>query len=56
MTFPGGVLGVGLFVNFFMMGQQSSGAVPFTTMLLLLFMWLCIDLPLVFLGKLYYEE
>ncbi len=50
VTFPGTVLGTGLIINFFMMGEHSSGAIPFATMLLLLFMWIGIDLPLVFIG------
>lgn len=50
VTFPGTVLGTGLIINFFMMGEHSSGAIPFTAMLSLLFMWIGIDLPLVFIG------
>lgn len=50
LTFPAFILGTGLVLNFFMMGKSSSGAIPFGTMLLLLFMWFGIDLPLVFIG------
>jgi transmembrane 9 superfamily protein 2/4 len=45
-----------LFVVFFILdiliwGQQSSGAVPFTTMFALLVLWFGISLPLVYLGS-----
>ncbi|XP_068677875.1 transmembrane 9 superfamily member 4-like [Montipora foliosa] len=46
-----GVISIDCFIlNFFIWGQHSSGAVPFTTMLALLCMWLGISSPLVFLG------
>lgn len=48
--YPGIVLGVGFFINFFVWGKHSSGAIPFTTMLSVGSMWFCISLPLVFLG------
>jgi len=48
--YPGVVLGVGVFINFFIWGKHSSGAIPFTTMLSVGSMWFCISLPLVFLG------
>lgn len=48
--YPGIVFGCCFFLNFFIWGKQSSGAVPFTTMLALLCMWFGISLPLVFLG------
>ncbi|KAF2881654.1 hypothetical protein ILUMI_24511 [Ignelater luminosus] len=38
------------FLNFFIWGKASSGAVPFSTMISLLLMWFCISLPLVHLG------
>ena len=50
LLFPGLVFGSGFILNFFIWGKASSGAVPFSTMLSLLSMWLLIDLPLVFLG------
>lgn len=37
-------------LNLFVWGSGSSGAVPFTTLLLLLFMWFGISVPLVFAG------
>lgn len=48
--YPGIVFGTCFFLNFFIWGKQSSGAVPFTTMLALLCMWFGISLPLVYLG------
>ncbi|CAH0556992.1 unnamed protein product [Brassicogethes aeneus] len=38
------------FLNFFIWGKHSSGAVPFSTMISLLLMWVFISLPLVYLG------
>ena len=37
-------------LNFFIWGQSSSGAIPFTTMIALLLMWFGISVPLVFVG------
>jgi len=48
--YPSVVIGVGLFINFFIWGKHSSSAIPFTTMLSMGSMWFCISLPLVFLG------
>eukprot|EP00047_Mylnosiga_fluctuans_P003679 m.230337 g.230337 ORF g.230337 m.230337 type:complete len:629 (-) comp12047_c0_seq1:1325-3211(-) len=48
--FPAAIFGTGFLLNFFIWGQHSSGAVPFTTMLALLFMWVGISLPLVIGG------
>lgn len=48
--YPGIVLGVGVFINFFIWSKHSSGAIPFTTMLSVGSMWFCISLPLVYLG------
>ncbi|KAL3869320.1 hypothetical protein ACJMK2_042014 [Sinanodonta woodiana] len=48
--YPGIVFGTCFFLNFFIWGKHSSGAVPFTTMLALLCMWLGISVPLVFIG------
>ncbi|XP_001607598.1 transmembrane 9 superfamily member 4 [Nasonia vitripennis] len=48
--YPGIVFGTCFFLNFFIWGKHSSGAVPFTTMLSLLCLWFGISLPLVYLG------
>lgn len=37
-------------LNFFIWGKASSGAVPFSTMISLLLMWVFISLPLVYMG------
>ncbi|KAH7722530.1 Endosomal P24A protein precursor [Aphelenchoides avenae] len=50
VLFPAIILGIGFFLNFFLIGKHSSGAIPFTTMLALLALWGGIDLPLLFLG------
>ncbi|CAH1773888.1 unnamed protein product [Owenia fusiformis] len=50
VLFPSVVFGIALFLNFFIWGKRSSGAVPFTTMIALLAMWFGISLPLMFLG------
>jgi len=48
--YPGIVFGIGFFINLFIWGKHSSGAIPFTTMLSVGAMWFGISLPLVFLG------
>uniref|UniRef100_A0A0N5A1G2 Transmembrane 9 superfamily member n=1 Tax=Parastrongyloides trichosuri TaxID=131310 RepID=A0A0N5A1G2_PARTI len=48
--FPGIILCSGFVINFFLISKHSSGAIPFTSMLTLLFLWFGVDLPLVFLG------
>ncbi|XP_017792829.1 PREDICTED: transmembrane 9 superfamily member 4 [Habropoda laboriosa] len=48
--YPGIVFTTCFFLNFFIWGKHSSGAVPFTTMLALLCLWFGISLPLVYLG------
>ncbi|ESN98735.1 hypothetical protein HELRODRAFT_66664 [Helobdella robusta] len=44
------VFGTCFFLNFFLIGKHSSGAVPFTTMVALVCMWTGISVPLVFVG------
>merc|ERR1719433_2446320 len=48
--YPGLMFFVFFVLNLFIWGQKSSGAVPFTTMFLLLVLWFGISVPLVFLG------
>jgi transmembrane 9 superfamily protein 2/4 len=50
ILFPSVVFGVAFFLNFFIWGQASSGAVPFTTMIALALLWVGIALPLVMVG------
>jgi len=48
--YPGITFVVFFFLNFFIWGKASSGAVPFTTMFALLCMWFLISFPLVWVG------
>lgn len=48
--YPSVIFGTSFFLNFFIWGKHSSGAVPFTTMLALLCLWFGISLPLTFIG------
>ncbi|XP_018325804.1 transmembrane 9 superfamily member 4 [Agrilus planipennis] len=48
--YPSIIFGTCFFLNFFILGKASSGAVPFSTMVSLIMMWFCISLPLVYLG------
>lgn len=48
--YPGTVFGTGFVLNFFIWDKQSSGAVPFSTMISLLLLWFGISVPLTYLG------
>lgn len=48
--YPGIVFGTCFFLNFFIWGKHSSSAVPFGTMVWLMFLWFGISLPLVYCG------
>merc|ERR1712241_758719 len=50
ILYPGIIFALGFFVNFFIWGEHSSGAIPFTTMLMMGAMWFGISLPLVYIG------
>lgn len=50
LVFPGITFGIFFALNLMMLFVGSSGSVPFTTLLLLLFMWFGISVPLVFTG------
>lgn len=50
MLYPSLTFGTCFILNFFILGKHSSGAVPFSTMIALLFMWMGISFPLVFIG------
>ena len=50
LLYPGVTFGTCFLLNFFIWGQKSSGAVPFTTMIAILCMWMGVSLPLVFCG------
>merc|ERR1711972_506093 len=49
--FPGILFAIFFVLDMFIWGQKSSGAVPFTTMFVLLILWFGISVPLVFLGS-----
>ncbi|XP_063850954.1 transmembrane 9 superfamily member 4-like [Scylla paramamosain] len=48
--FPAFVFSTGFFLNFFIWGKRSSGAVPFSTMMALISLWVCVCVPLTFIG------
>ncbi len=50
LFFPGIVFSTGFILNFFVWGKESSGAVPFTTMLALLCIWILVSVPFVIAG------
>jgi len=47
---PGVVFAIFFFLNLLLWGQGSSAAIPFTTLLALLCLWIGISLPLTFFG------
>lgn len=49
--YPSVVFGTCFFLNFFIWGKHSSGAVPFPTMVSLLCLWFGISFPLVYVGS-----
>ena len=51
LLYPGLVSLVILFLNLVLMFEGSSGAIPFTTLIGLLFLLFCVSVPLVFLGS-----
>lgn len=48
---PGIVFATFFFLNLFIWAKQSSGAVPFTTMLVIVSIWFVISVPLSFAGS-----
>lgn len=50
LIFPGVTFGIFFSLNLVMWFMGSSGSVPFMTLVLLLFMWFGISVPLVFVG------
>jgi transmembrane 9 superfamily protein 2/4 len=51
LIFPGVVFLIFFALNMLLWGVKSSGAVPFTTMFALVFLWLGISMPLIFIGS-----
>ncbi|KAM3175396.1 hypothetical protein ACTXT7_008625, partial [Hymenolepis weldensis] len=50
ILYPGLILAVCLFINIFLWAKGSTAAMPFTTILGILSLWLLVSLPLVFIG------
>lgn len=51
--FPGLLFAFIFFLNFFVWAQASSTALPFSTLVAIVTLWLCIQLPLVYIGSYY---
>uniref|UniRef100_A0A7I4CMX8 Transmembrane 9 superfamily member n=1 Tax=Physcomitrium patens TaxID=3218 RepID=A0A7I4CMX8_PHYPA len=51
LIFPGSIFVIFFILNALIWGQKSSGAIPFGTMFVLMFLWFGISLPLVFVGS-----
>ncbi|KAI1179353.1 endomembrane protein 70 [Nemania sp. FL0916] len=49
--FPGLLFGLVFILNLFVWAQASSTAIPFGTLLAIALLWLCIQVPLVYLGS-----
>lgn len=51
LFFPGSIF-IGFFIlNFVLLYENSSGAIPIGTFFLLMFLWVCVSIPLVFIGS-----
>ncbi|KAH8889821.1 endomembrane protein 70 [Thozetella sp. PMI_491] len=53
LLFPGMLFSVVFTLNLFVWAQASSTAIPFGTLLAIVFLWLCVQLPLVYIGSSY---
>mmetsp|Transcript_23891 Transcript_23891/g.35055 ORF Transcript_23891/g.35055 Transcript_23891/m.35055 type:complete len:644 (+) Transcript_23891:68-1999(+) len=51
LFYPGVVFVVYFTLNFALLTEGSSGAIPLSTFFTLLFLWFCVSVPLVFLGS-----
>lgn len=51
LIFPGSIFVIFFILNALIWGQKSSGAIPFGTMFVLMFLWFGISVPLVFVGS-----
>lgn len=51
ILFPGLLFGFLFILNLFIWANASSTAIPFTTLLAIVALWLCIQLPLVYMGS-----
>jgi transmembrane 9 superfamily protein 2/4 len=53
VLFPGMMFGVVFVLNLFVWAQASSTAIPFGTLIAIVFLWLCVQVPLVYVGSWY---
>jgi transmembrane 9 superfamily protein 2/4 len=53
LLFPGLLFSFVFMLNLFVWAQASSTAIPFTTLLVLALLWLCVQVPLVYVGSQY---
>ncbi|KAH8912589.1 hypothetical protein BR93DRAFT_86759 [Coniochaeta sp. PMI_546] len=53
VLFPGMMFGVVFVLNLFVWAQASSTAIPFGTLIAIIFLWLCVQVPLVYVGSWY---
>ncbi|EGR47879.1 uncharacterized protein TRIREDRAFT_22466 [Trichoderma reesei QM6a] len=53
LLFPGLTFGLVFILNLFVWAQASSTAIPFGTLLAILVLWLCVQVPLVYAGSHY---
>jgi transmembrane 9 superfamily member 2/4 len=53
LFFPGTIFVIYFSLNFVLLLEGSSGAVPLSTFFTLLFLWFCVSVPLVFIGSYY---
>ncbi|KAG6022449.1 hypothetical protein E4U40_004599 [Claviceps sp. LM458 group G5] len=51
LLFPGLTFGLVFVLNLFVWAQASSTAIPFGTLIVIVFLWLCIQVPLVLAGS-----
>ena len=50
MLYPGTIMLLGFLLNFVAIAYDSAQAIPFGGMVVLLFLWLCVSVPLVVMG------
>ncbi|KAJ6780819.1 hypothetical protein PWT90_00506 [Aphanocladium album] len=53
LLFPGLMFGLVFIVNLFVWAQASSTAIPFGSLVLIVMLWLCFQVPLVYAGAYY---
>lgn len=53
VLFPGLLFTIVFVLNLFVWAQASSTAIPFGTLIAIIFLWLCVQVPLVYVGSWY---